>query len=634
MELQSVPENTNSTSFKHDLIKSENGLEKLEIHSVNINNENAEKGTSIESANGEKEDVPDENLHTICIQNCQKLESELDTQKKEIKKLKDDSVIAEALFKEQQYEMDIKISNLRKRLEKAIKEKEEAVVRFAVSEKSNIDIDKLKKENEILESKLKRTYNEKTRICSLLDAKTHELLNANKEKEQIKLECGILQNKLKAALNSYKQEVESRVAVEKNCGQLRAQLDKLQENIQSNEQASQDSQKLVSVGKLLTESQAQLILERHKNNDLNSKCNELQSQLAQVTSDNENAKKSIAELTQRITELELEIEQKELNYQETRSKELEIAHKQIFEAQTTILNNEQEIEKFKTLYEELTTELAESRKKEDEMLQFTKSVTEKNVALQSKFSSLEAMVLGHCTEKDMLKLALNEQTQKMTALQKDLLSEQTKYKNERDVLVRHLASKTESLEKIQLKLAESQGEVQVLKRKHSAVVKELNRELQQVKKNQVEKGVNKGSNSSLSSIETTITPQLLLQTNNQDIEILLERILKLQKIKAKQAEKLDFLEEHCKALVAEIQNKTRVMQNLLLRTNYSKSDMSVLSKSEFPKEDSEITLEMSQIMNKNLQALLEDTLLKNVALKENVDTLASEVMRLNKINQL
>lgn len=37
-------------------------------------------------------------------------------------------------------------------------------------------------------------------------------------------------------------------AVEKNCGQLRAQLDKLQENIQSNEQASQDSQKLVSVG--------------------------------------------------------------------------------------------------------------------------------------------------------------------------------------------------------------------------------------------------------------------------------------------------------------------------------------------------------------------------------------------------
>lgn len=46
--------------------------------------------------------------------------------------------------------------------------------------------------------------------------------------------------------------------------------------------------------------------------------------------------------------------------------------------------------------------------------------------------------------------------------------------------------------------------------------------------------------------------------------------------------------------------------------------MSVLSKSEFPKEDSEITLEMSQIMNKNLQALLEDTLLKNVALKVSI----------------
>lgn len=70
-----------------------------------------------------------------------------------------------------------------------------------------------------------------------------------------------------------------------------------------------------------------------------------------------------------------------------------------------------------------------------------------------------------------MQTALNEQTQKLSTIQNDLMSEQTKYKNECDVLVRHLAAKTESLERAQLKLAESQGEVQVLKRKHSAVVK-------------------------------------------------------------------------------------------------------------------------------------------------------------------
>lgn len=39
----------------------------------------------------------------------------------------------------------------------------------------------------------------------------HELSNSNKEKEQLKLECGIIQNKLKTALNNYKLENETRI---------------------------------------------------------------------------------------------------------------------------------------------------------------------------------------------------------------------------------------------------------------------------------------------------------------------------------------------------------------------------------------------------------------------------------------
>ena len=44
--------------------------------------------------------------------------------------------------------------------------------------------------------------------------------------------------------------------------------------------------------------------------------------------------------------------------------------------------------------------------------------------------------------------------------------------------------------------------------------------------------------------------------------------------------------------------------------------------------DSHMTLELSLEINKKLQAVLEDTILKNITLKENLDTLGNEVARL------
>jgi hypothetical protein len=44
----------------------------------------------------------------------------------------------------------------------------------------------------------------------------------------------------------------------------------------------------------------------------------------------------------------------------------------------------------------------------------------------------------------------------------------------------------------------------------------------------------------------------------------------------------------------------------------------------------EITLDLSMEINKKLQAVLEDTLLKNITLKENLDTLGLEVDKLTR----
>ena len=49
--------------------------------------------------------------------------------------------------------------------------------------------------------------------------------------------------------------------------------------------------------------------------------------------------------------------------------------------------------------------------------------------------------------------------------------------------------------------------------------------------------------------------------------------------------------------------------------------------------DSGMTLELSLEINKKLQAVLEDTLLKNITLKENMNTLGQEISRMALVNQ-
>lgn len=46
--------------------------------------------------------------------------------------------------------------------------------------------------------------------------------------------------------------------------------------------------------------------------------------------------------------------------------------------------------------------------------------------------------------------------------------------------------------------------------------------------------------------------------------------------------------------------------------------------------DSNMTLELSLQINSKLQAVLEDTILKNITLKENIDTLGAEIEKITK----
>ncbi|CAG5124766.1 unnamed protein product, partial [Candidula unifasciata] len=50
-------------------------------------------------------------------------------------------------------------------------------------------------------------------------------------------------------------------------------------------------------------------------------------------------------------------------------------------------------------------------------------------------------------------------------------------------------------------------------------------------------------------------------------------------------------------------------------------------------QDGSMTLELSLQINHKLQAVLEDTLLKNITLKESLDTLGEEIARLSQENR-
>ncbi|XP_077544270.1 coiled-coil domain-containing protein 186 isoform X3 [Haemaphysalis longicornis] len=130
-----------------------------------------------------------------------------------------------------------------------------------------------------------------------------------------------------------------------------------------------------------------------------------------------------------------------------------------------------------------------------------------------------------------------------------------------------------------------------------------------------------------------------------DKQMLVERIVRLQKNLARRNDKIDFLEEHIKQLLLEMKKKSKIIQNYITREEAGALVPTSMdcNKAEISKKggimasvynshavDTTMTLELSLEINQKLQAVLEDTLLKNITLKENINTLGEEIARLSK----
>ncbi|GJQ74839.1 hypothetical protein Trydic_g21675 [Trypoxylus dichotomus] len=679
--LEGVEENKSSRE-ENDSI--ENSKTQSKCTEKNVDNKIINANTLLTEAKGSSQDevmYKCENNENICITfsgnsciQCGKYEDEIIELTKKNSTLNDQNSSLNKLYES----LQIKYDNALKEKDAAIKEKESVVIRYAISEKSILDQKSAKestekklkealRENEILQHKVNQMCSEKARICQMLDNKSHELKLNQQELEHAKSDLGALETKMKWLQNNLKNELEIRKEHESKIESLNT---KVQESISEMEQAKKDAQENIktfhisqenrayTLDQQLKEQQATLILLKHEKGDRDQQVKALQVELERV----QQLERERLEIEQKLSELRGYADQQRHDAADLFSKtaQLEQIKLQLKNEQEQLAACNEQVSLLKQRNVELESDMESCRIKEAELLLFTQQLTDKNVRLQSEFTSMETKVQQLSCEQSLLKRTNKEQETKANLLNIQLSEDRKKYLAEIEKLSELVSEKSKLCEKLMQDVADQKGENSVIRRKLELSLREVNKELSQYRKklDQYECiNNNTSSSSSSSSLNTVerngessptaavdqvkvVQPERVL-----DKQALIEHIVKLQRISARKSEKIDFLEEHVNNLVSELQKKSRLLHNYILReqsgtlsSNTMDNNKAILAK--YPGimssvyssrvSDNNLTLELSLDINRKLQAVLEDALLENITLKESVDTLGVEIDKLNK----
>ncbi|XP_075223520.1 uncharacterized protein LOC142325537 [Lycorma delicatula] len=646
-------------------------------------------------------DLEKEASHEFCQEQISTMEKAVQQLKLELDLSRQEHTLDARTFANERLELETKLENLKKEYQSANKDREAAVVRYACGEmelmnqKKEREVleKKLKdfiKEKEVLVNKLKTLTSDKTRVCHMLDNKCSELSAAQKEIDSMKEEINSRDIKIKWLQNKLKTETDTRKELETKVEQLNG---KVQEVLEEAEKVKHDAQesikqfqesednKAYTLGQQLKEEQVKLMLIQHEQDEneharklLQHELDVCRVKLQSCTEESHNLASKVKILEKERLEYEQNLSQFKQN-SDVQSKtiadlqhfvkDMEALRIQLQREQEHVTSSQLEMERLRTSNFELVQDMESCRKREADMLEFTQKLTAKNVRLQSEFTAVEAKVQQLECEEAPLQKKIVELENKVSSLLKEVDKERSLRSDECKVLARHLAEKTARIKTFEAQLHELTNEIQIIKRKDSATIKELNRELTQLRRRNEHNENGSGSDSLCQGSRTSsctslnehssIMPasgpasvppsaghlNLQVEPNRQ---VLIERIVKLQRDNAKAVEKIDFLEEHTQTLVDELKKKSKVLQSYVLREEagaLSSTSMD-LNKAELAKHggimasvygskavDDNMTLELSLEINQKLQAVLEDTLLKNITLKENIDTLGDEIARLN-----
>ncbi|XP_012532672.1 coiled-coil domain-containing protein 186 isoform X2 [Monomorium pharaonis] len=581
------------------------------------------------------------------------------------------------------------------------REKEDMIMKYVTSEKQLIDtqrardsterkVKELLKDLELVQSKLRQTQGERTRICSILDGKCREVTDLQKEIENLKEDVKSKEIKLKWTQTKLKTEMESQKDTQHKLDKALMKINDMKEECEQIRRETQESfrkfqqseeNKAVTLDQQLKEHQARLILERHVTEDKETLRLQLQKELEIFKSKQQNLLEENKKLSLKIQEsekiclnhendlsnLRIVADQRQQQIVELLDKvsQLETLKVQLQHEENRVVSTEAKLQQLQFINEELQSDMQACRQKEADMLDFTQKLTDTNVRLQSEFITIQAKANYLESEQGPLRDCINQLTNKVKTLEEELMQERKKRREECEILAKHLAEQTQLAQNFAQKLEDSQGENAVLKRKDQTFIKEMTRELQQCRRklemyettspsNSLDIASRTGSNTSLAGD----TSNGALSDNNANSDqinsielnkqVLMDRIIKLQNINVKRAEKLDFLKEHTQTLLEDIQKKEKIIQYYILHQNFGaltcnerdrhKAELArrggiMASVYNHKVSDENMTLELSLEINQKLQAVLEDALLKNIILKDNIDTLGKEIASLTMQNQ-
>ncbi|NXI42772.1 CC186 protein, partial [Galbula dea] len=546
------------------------------------------------------------------------------------------------------------------------------------------------KEIEKHTNKIKQLSQEKGRLHQLYETKDGEATRLSKEIEKLKEEINShvikvkwAQNKLKTEMDSHKETKERLKDTVTKLTEAKEEADQIRKNCQEMIKTYQESEEIKS-----NELDAKLrVTKGELEKQIQEKSDHLEVHHAKIK-ELEDLKRTFKEGMDELRTLRTKVkclEDERLRTEDELSKYKEIINRQKAEIQNLLdkvktvdrlqdqhQRDEQEIsalkeeiDGFNSLVADLQKDIEGSRKRESELLIFTEKLTSKNAQLQSENNSLQSQLDKLSYSERELQNQLECVQQAKDDLAAKLQKEEDQQKREIETLQTQLASEQKELTVLKTHVDELKDELATQKRKHAANLKDLTKQLQLARRKleQMENGnydkevSSMGSRSSSSgslnarssnedrSPENTGSSVAVDSFPEVDKSVLVERILRLQKAHARKNEKMEFMEDHIKQLVEEIRKKTKIIQSYILREEAGtlSSEASDFNKVHLSRRggimaslytshpaDSGLTLELSLEINRKLQAVLEDTLLKNITLKENLQTLGTEIERLIK----
>ncbi|NWX51763.1 CC186 protein, partial [Steatornis caripensis] len=546
------------------------------------------------------------------------------------------------------------------------------------------------KEIEKHTNKIKQLSQEKGRLHQLYETKDGEATRLNREIEKLKEEINShvikvkwAQNKLKTEADSHKETKERLKDAMTKLTEAKEEADQIRKNCQEMIKTYQESEEIKS-----NELDAKLrVTKGELEKQIQEKSDHLEVHHAKIK-ELDDLKRTFKEGMDELRTLRTKVkclEDERLRTEDELSKYKEIINRQKAEIQNLLdrvktvdrlqdqhQRDEQEIsalkeevDGFNSLIADLQKDIEGSRKRESELLIFTEKLTTKNAQLQSENNSLQSQLdkLSYSERELQNQLECVQQTKDDLATK--LQKEEDQRKLEVETLQAQLASEQKELTALRTHVDELKDELATQKRKHAANLKDLTKQLQLARRklDQMENGnydkevSSMGSRSSSSgslnarssnedrSPENTGSSVAVDSFPEVDKSVLVERILRLQKAHARKNEKMEFMEDHIKQLVEEIRKKTKIIQSYILREEAGtlSSEASDFNKVHLSRRggimaslytshpaDSGLTLELSLEINRKLQAVLEDTLLKNITLKENLQTLGTEIEHLIK----